>query len=502
MREMHPRRRRFERGATVVESVVPTHLLHRDIRGATFVEYILLVGCVALVAMVGVQVFGTATREKANAQAECVASLESCAGAPMGGSPSDLEDGPITGAAPTDQNASNVPAAPPPPSFTRQLGDAFLGTFTGAGKWVYNSVSAPTGLVLGAIDWALREAGVNFQFGKPPILPTNGYERNAGYAMDIVSIAPGAMVVAPKIVSKLGAAYRAKFLTIREATSGGRATEAVAQAIESSVARSTLSPSVVEQGSAKRARQIAQAFSENSPERAALARGHFLVRAPKGAEARMIPSINIKTPLDADHNAAFWNTLSRTPRPAWRYVNTNYLNDATGAPIRDLRRVAVFSSHGSPWGYSSASTQEAAKLSAEVILRENALRAPGDRLEFLVLDACRQGNGRFLGIGKTNAQAFQTALDRAIGASGAGTDRVIVLAAERPGVLYAAWDTPAMRVNGIMMPARFVPASAQMGGVDAELVKGIAQEVGVGLGVGAGAIGVYHLIPFPWDDDR
>jgi Flp pilus assembly pilin Flp len=46
-----------------------------DERGASLVEYLVLVGCVAVLALAGVRALGTATDGKASAQAECVATF-------------------------------------------------------------------------------------------------------------------------------------------------------------------------------------------------------------------------------------------------------------------------------------------------------------------------------------------------------------------------------------------------------------------------------------------
>lgn len=55
-----------------------------DTRGAGLVEYLVLVGLVAIVASAGVKAFGATALEKVAAQAECVASLDCAAVAPAG----------------------------------------------------------------------------------------------------------------------------------------------------------------------------------------------------------------------------------------------------------------------------------------------------------------------------------------------------------------------------------------------------------------------------------
>jgi Flp pilus assembly pilin Flp len=58
--------------------------LRSDTRGANLVEYMMLVGLVALVAMVGFRAFGAAALEKVSAQAECVATFNCDPGSPGG----------------------------------------------------------------------------------------------------------------------------------------------------------------------------------------------------------------------------------------------------------------------------------------------------------------------------------------------------------------------------------------------------------------------------------
>jgi Flp pilus assembly pilin Flp len=56
----------------------------QDTRGANLVEYILLVGVIALIAVGGFRVFGNTVDAKVQEQADCVASLESCGGSGSG----------------------------------------------------------------------------------------------------------------------------------------------------------------------------------------------------------------------------------------------------------------------------------------------------------------------------------------------------------------------------------------------------------------------------------
>jgi Flp pilus assembly pilin Flp len=58
--------------------------LWRDGRGAGAAEYILVVGLVALVALIGVRTFGSSLTAKADAQADCITNFEACPGNPQG----------------------------------------------------------------------------------------------------------------------------------------------------------------------------------------------------------------------------------------------------------------------------------------------------------------------------------------------------------------------------------------------------------------------------------
>ncbi|MEJ7730692.1 MAG: C2 family cysteine protease [Polyangiaceae bacterium] len=77
---------RFLRGA-------PQMKLHRratvvgDSRGATLVEYMMVVGCVGLVALGGYRVFGSSAVLKAEAQARCVESFDCAPGSPDAATP-------------------------------------------------------------------------------------------------------------------------------------------------------------------------------------------------------------------------------------------------------------------------------------------------------------------------------------------------------------------------------------------------------------------------------
>jgi pilus assembly protein Flp/PilA len=80
------------------------HALASDVRGAGLVEYIVLVGCVALLALAGFRVFGQKVTAKALAQAQCVLTF-SCG--PGHASGDDGEDG-ASGAEDEPQNVDVV----------------------------------------------------------------------------------------------------------------------------------------------------------------------------------------------------------------------------------------------------------------------------------------------------------------------------------------------------------------------------------------------------------
>ena len=58
-----------------MEKMTPVTALARDSRGANLVEYILLVGLVAIVAMVGFEIFGSSVRQKVLDQSDSVDSI-------------------------------------------------------------------------------------------------------------------------------------------------------------------------------------------------------------------------------------------------------------------------------------------------------------------------------------------------------------------------------------------------------------------------------------------
>jgi Flp pilus assembly pilin Flp len=88
-------------------------LLRRDTRGAQLVEYMVLIGLVALLAMAGFRTFGESAKAKAEAHARCVASL-SCDGSANAVTPGALADAP-----------------PPPPSASWSVAGAAAAAVNG-----------------------------------------------------------------------------------------------------------------------------------------------------------------------------------------------------------------------------------------------------------------------------------------------------------------------------------------------------------------------------------
>ncbi len=152
-----------------------------------------------------------------------------------------------------------------------------------------------------------------------------------------------------------------------------------------------------------------------------------------------------------DHNGAF-RFWSSEPLPNF---------DMRGLrPAPAANEVALFMAHGWTWGFGGVGTRRAARATADAIVRANAC-AGGTQLKFVSLSSCSQGSRRFLLVGKTNAEAFQDALDmrlRELGLDPAGPNGITVLAADRPGVLYGA---DKVKVFGRFQRTDFVPAGRQ-----------------------------------------
>ena len=127
---------------------------------------------------------------------------------------------------------------------------------------------------------------------------------------------------------------------------------------------------------------------------------------------------------------------------------------------------------------------------------------PRVAIRYLLLDSCAQANCRLFER-RTNAQAFQQFLDRAVSVEGHGTDRIVVLASDHPGDLVPYFDEAGNAVNGIWkdgvyVEARFIPADLQVVTPDVDRIHDIGAAA-AGL-TGAGATMLYLLWPHEGDD--
>jgi Flp pilus assembly pilin Flp len=88
--------------------------IRRDDRGANLVEYLIVLGCIALVAFAGWSQFGVTVNDKLIAQADCITTFSGCEGNPQG---ADASPGPAAGTpGPTEAAA--------PPSYEEVLRDS------------------------------------------------------------------------------------------------------------------------------------------------------------------------------------------------------------------------------------------------------------------------------------------------------------------------------------------------------------------------------------------
>src|SRR5262249_32618402 len=136
-------------------------------------------------------------------------------------------------------------------------------------------------------------------------------------------------------------------------------------------------------------------------------------------------------PLEAlDANAAF---AAGTPE-----IRLGQLFDDAGRQLLDHSEVAIFRGHGfAPTasgfgGFGGLPNREAASFAADQIVHA---RAAGQRLNYVALESCFQGDYGYVAFGRTNAQAFQAELNRELQRRGVNTlmDGVQVLASDRPG---------------------------------------------------------------------
>jgi hypothetical protein len=177
-------------------------------------------------------------------------------------------------------------------------------------------------------------------------------------------------------------------------------------------------------------------------------RGYFNATERMTGRLRLIPG------RSRDHNGAF------DPWPFETLPNFD-MRGRGAAPAPN--EVALFMAHGSPFGFAGVGTRSAARATADAVVRANAAAATAaqPQLKFVSLSSCSQGSRRFLLLGKTNAEAFQEALDmrlRELGIDPAGPKGITVLAADRPGALYGADE---VKVFGRFHRTDYVPAGTQ-----------------------------------------
>lgn len=239
------------------------------------------------------------------------------------------------------------------------------------------------------------------------------------------------------------------------------------------------------------------------------------VTAPQGSEN--FPALRLAPGRDLDHNGAFMQ-FGQVPGRAssTRWVPTSEGRNAmfirpeqlvlepanprgtpptperraTGA---DWQRIAVFGGHGAPDGFSGPSasggmmaTADAARAMARELSQYNGSRGGRPAVEFVVIEACSQGDRRgFLGLsGETNAAEFQRVLNAELAAQ--GQPPVRVLAAREAGPLYGGASHGTF--FGGRRPAEFVTPDRQTGAWDGQMVR-TRLLLGGGMALGTAAVG-------------
>ena len=126
-----------------------------------------------------------------------------------------------------------------------------------------------------------------------------------------------------------------------------------------------------------------------------------------------------------------------------------------------LDEVAIFGAHGGRFGFDGLSTRDAARVIVDSVRGRS--RGGPTRIRYALLDSCHQGSPRYLVVGKTNAQAMQDHIDARLiqlGLDPAGPERIVVLAPDRPGSIYAG--SPAtVKVYGKHETVPFTTAANQ-----------------------------------------
>jgi hypothetical protein len=157
-----------------------------------------------------------------------------------------------------------------------------------------------------------------------------------------------------------------------------------------------------------------------------------------------------------DHNGAF---------KGWAHERLPGFDMRGRGPAPAPDEVALFMAHGAPTGFSGIGTRKAARTVVDAIVtanRQASLSGAGKApIRFCSLSSCSQGTRRFLVLGKTNAEAFQDAVDTRLlelGINPRGPQGITVLAADRMGSIYGADQ---VKVFGKFQTTKFVPAGTQ-----------------------------------------
>ncbi|MEQ8280185.1 MAG: DUF4781 domain-containing protein [Deltaproteobacteria bacterium] len=235
---------------------------------------------------------------------------------------------------------------------------------------------------------------------------------------------------------------------------------------------------------------------------------YYVAVAPESATSR-VPALQLKPPWSLDHNGAMMKkglVLGEDGKMKWEASNETrafvpirpeqlVVDPKTGRTVQNMREVAVFSGHGSPYGFEGVPTEDAAKTMAQQILRYEKQNPNATRLKYVALMSCSQGNRRGPFFGDTNAMDFERTLNRELAA--AGREPVGVLASERPGLLLAntqnVWvETTWSKYNKKWArDARFVPTEAQMYRLSPQENRYLLVGGAIGATVGgAGTLGV------------
>jgi hypothetical protein len=207
---------------------------------------------------------------------------------------------------------------------------------------------------------------------------------------------------------------------------------------------------------------------------------YTLLEQPSGFGA----AIELTPPRRLDHNGAFASSFpfqggwvdTDLPQSFRVPLDRVILPGGNAATRADLDRIAVFSGHGSPYGFQGLSTRQAADLMAEQIA---ASHQRGRSIDYVLLNSCSQGDLAGVLWGRTNAARFQDDLNRAL--ANRGLNPVTTLAAEEAGALYGS---SYRNLLGRYRPAQYVPPDQQRWSVSPETVRDLAILGGAGAGAG------------------